>query len=93
MDGSKVIAYLKWGEGDPFYFKVPRPMNKKGRQFIVLKDNPFPEYTVSTDRIPVEGSHGTTYWVDVSDWSCSCKGYTFRGQCRHIEQLKSERGE
>jgi len=25
------------------------------------------------------------------DWSCTCKGFRFRGTCKHIEQAKPQR--
>ena len=48
----------------------------------------------------VRGSRGQTYTVSYGytprgpyqyDWSCTCKGFKFRGTCRHIEEAKAER--
>lgn len=39
----------------------------------------------------VEGSTGS-YTVSRigAQWSCSCKGFMFRGSCKHINQVKKE---
>lgn len=41
MDGDKVLAYQKWGEGDPIYFDTPRKINKRYRKFVKEKISPF----------------------------------------------------
>lgn len=33
MEGSKVIAYQKWGEGDPIYFTTKQNLVKSRRKF------------------------------------------------------------
>ena len=45
-----------------------------------------------TERWEVEGSKGGTYIVERLDGvlRCSCPGYQFRGQCRHIEGIERE---
>ena len=86
MDGDKAVAYIKWGEGDAFYFKNPMRLDKRGRKFEVLKRNPFGAVkTVSTIR--VEGSKGAVYEVDPDAKTCTCPGFTFRGNCKHITEV------
>ena len=41
MDGDKVLAYQKWGEGEPIYFKTKQKLNKSKRKFVKVKDSPF----------------------------------------------------
>jgi hypothetical protein len=41
MDGEKVIAYQKWGEGEPIYFKTKQKLNKVRRKFVKVKVSPF----------------------------------------------------
>lgn len=43
MDGSKVVAYQKWGEGDPIYYANKQKLDKRRRTFekIPLKNSPF----------------------------------------------------
>ena len=39
----------------------------------------------------VKGSKGNTYTIKLSGgtYSCSCPGYGFRRNCRHIKEIKS----
>jgi len=47
----------------------------------------------------VKGSHGDEYTVRFGlmplphpvqhDWSCDCKGFKFRGTCRHITEVRA----
>lgn len=43
MSGEKVVAYQKWGEGDPIYFDRKSKLDKRGRKFekIDFKLSPF----------------------------------------------------
>ena len=41
MDGEKVIAYQKWGEGEPIYFKTKQKLDKRRRKFVKVKVSPF----------------------------------------------------
>lgn len=41
MDSDKVLAYQKWGEGEPIYFKTKQKLNKSRRKFVKVKDSPF----------------------------------------------------
>lgn len=48
--------------------------------------------TVDNDvqSVEVKGSKGDVYTVTKfgNKYSCTCPGFTFRGKCRHLEQLK-----
>lgn len=41
MDGDKVYAYQKWGDGEVVVFDTPRKINKRYRKFEKMKTNPF----------------------------------------------------
>lgn len=41
FDGEKVIAYIKWGEGDPIAFGRREKLDKRGRKFIKADINLF----------------------------------------------------
>ena len=83
LDGDKMVAYIKFGKGDPFYFKSPIRIDKRGRKFEELKKNPF-DVEVKSELKTVLGSKGETYFIDEEAKTCTCPGFTFRGKCKHI---------
>ncbi|MEY4331582.1 MAG: hypothetical protein RLZZ196_320 [Bacteroidota bacterium] len=87
LDGTKMVAYIPFGKGKPFYFKNPITIDKRGRKFEVLKKNPFKEVKQDPDLIEVKGSKGNSYFIDPENKTCTCPGYTFRGSCKHITEL------
>lgn len=43
----------------------------------------------ATKTVQIEGSKGKTYWVSVNNGtpvSCTCPGFSFRRQCRHLHE-------
>lgn len=87
LDGTKMIAYIKQGSTEPFYFKTPIQIDKRGRKFVELDKNPF-EVEIKTELIEVKGSKGNTYYVDPEAKTCTCPGFSFRGACKHITELE-----
>lgn len=86
VDGTNLVAYIKATETEPFYFKNPiKHFDKRGRKFEVVKPNPF-KVKHNSNLIKVQGSNGKEYTVDPDAKTCSCPGYTFRGQCRHLAE-------
>lgn len=63
-------------------FKNPiKQFSKSHRKFKLLKEY---EETFDNDVIVVKGSNGNTYTV--RDGKCSCPGFTFRGNCKHVKE-------
>jgi hypothetical protein len=88
VDGDKLVAYIRKGTTEPFYFKNPiKGFSRSYRKFIELKDSPF-NTQIKSELIEVKGSKGNTYFVDPEANTCTCPGFTFRGACKHIEELK-----
>ena len=85
LDGDKVIAYRPWGTGEIRKMSGNLKIDRRGRKFIKLDPNPFeiPENAMRE----VKGSKGNSYWVNVQDKTCTCPGFTFRGQCKHVESV------
>jgi len=84
LDGTTLVAYIKKGESEPFYFKNGiKGFDKRGRKFETVKPNPFKEQKRET-RIAVTGSKGQVYFIDQEAGTCTCPGYTYRGTCKHV---------
>jgi len=91
LDGSTLVAYIKSGESKPFYFKSGiKNFDKRGRTFERADKTLFESQVDAAmdSRVEVKGSKGNSYWVDVQDKTCTCPGYTFRGNCKHVEALE-----
>jgi hypothetical protein len=90
LDGSNLISYIKRGETEPFYFKHPiKGFDRRGRKFVPADVALFqaPAAAAENALIEVQGSKGATYWVDPEAKTCTCPGFTFRGDCKHIKEL------
>jgi len=89
---SKMYAFKPFGTGTIKVFKNPIRIDLRGRKFTInsvqfetdLKE-PEPEGRVFT----VTGSKGDQYTVNEvrGSWSCTCSGFKFRGECKHIKEL------
>ena len=87
LDGTNLVAYIKYGDRAPFYFKNPiKGFDKRGRKFEAVKPNPFTAKKQS-NTITVQGSKGQTYYLDPDAKTCTCPGFTFRGTCKHLETI------
>ena len=84
LDGTKLVAYVKQGETEPFYFKNPiKGFDKRGRKFVPGNSNLFTQQK-ETHGHTVIGSSGQVYTV--TEDSCTCAGFTYRGTCKHMGQ-------
>jgi hypothetical protein len=87
LDGTSLVAYIKFGDNKPFYFKNPiKGFDKRGRKFVAATPNPFKEKKQS-NTVAVQGSKGQTYYVDPEAKTCTCPGFQFRGTCKHLEMV------
>ncbi len=86
LDGNNLVAYIKSGETEPFYFKNPiKGFDKRGRKFATVTPNPF-KVKKQSNLITVKGSKGNEYTIDPESKSCNCPGFTFRGSCKHVAE-------
>ena len=90
---SKMFAYVKHGRGLPEKFSKPIRIDIRGRkfklnpeQFAIVVEAEVPEGRV----IEVTGSRGDVYKVTElrGEWSCTCSGFKFRGDCKHIKGVQ-----
>jgi hypothetical protein len=89
LDGTTLVAYIKQGETTPFYFsKGIKNFDKRGRKFEKADAGLFkaPANAAENALVEVKGSKGNTYYVDIQAATCTCPGFTFRGNCKHIEE-------
>ena len=89
LDGNNLVAYIKKGETEPYYFKQPiKGFSKSGRKFDRVTSTAFtmqvePEVALKA----IQGSKGSVYYVNEAEATCTCPGYTFRGSCKHVKEL------
>jgi hypothetical protein len=84
LDGNNLVSYIKKDTTEAFYFKNPiKGFDKRGRKFEVVKPNPFKQQKESHAKTVI-GSSGQVYTV--TEDSCSCPGFTYRGSCKHLGQ-------
>ena len=90
---DKMFAFRPRGTGDIKVFRNPIRIDLRGRKFVI---NPVQFETKLKEPEPegrswtVRGSKGDEYRVSElnGNYSCSCSGFRFRGQCRHIAELQ-----
>lgn len=88
LDGSNLVAYIKFGETAPFYFKNPiKNFDKRGRKFVKGNIKLFKAIKARAETIEVKGSKGNSYYIDPEAKTCTCPGFTYRGSCKHITEL------
>ena len=87
LEGNNLIAYIRAGGHDPFYFKQPiKGFDRRGRKFEPVDMNGFDVKPLANVKT-VTGSKGETYIVDMDAGTCTCAGYSFRGACKHTKEL------
>lgn len=86
MDGSKTVAYIKKGTTEPFYFSKPGMLDQRRRTFVKADIRLF-KVKPKSNLIEVKGSKGNTYFIDPIEKTCTCTGFTFRGNCKHIAEV------
>jgi hypothetical protein len=91
LDGDRVKAYIKWGEGAPEWLSGTIKIDRRGRKFEKVDARLFDVKEQTADYIiEVPGSKGNSYFVNVEDKTCTCMGFTFRGSCKHTKELELE---
>jgi len=90
LDGTKLVAYIRAGTTEPFYFKNPiKGFDRRGRTFEKVSLKWFGGEKVKSTLIEVKGSKGNTYSVDPDAKTCTCPGFTFRSNCKHLAVLNT----
>ena len=82
---------IRYGGNEPFWFKTPIRIDKRGRKFEKVNDTIFNmsmNVLTPSNIKEVAGSKGQIYLVDIDENTCTCPGYTFRGNCKHVKELE-----
>jgi hypothetical protein len=93
---SKMTAYVRNGTNEVFKFKKPIRIDTRGRSFKEVPNtfgyNTKSEDDTSVPKWTITGSKGDLYVVQKIDnqYNCSCSGFRFRGNCKHVEQIAKE---
>lgn len=97
LEGDKMLAYIRYGTSEPFWFNKPITISKSGRKFQRVDDALFSDLgSILTairepegdpDVIEVAGSKGNVYYVNTKEKTCTCAGFTYRGTCKHVKDL------
>jgi hypothetical protein len=85
LDDKKenLLAYIKAGTNEHKVFSKPIRFDMRHRTFKELKRT-----KPADNLIKVEGSKGAVYLVDPETKTCSCPGYKFRGDCKHVAEIQ-----
>ena len=91
IDGNNLVAYIKVNTTEPYYFKQPiKGFDKRGRKFARTSSSAFTlQVEPAVALKAIQGSKGSVYYVNESEGTCTCPGYTYRGTCKHITELLS----
>lgn len=94
-DKSKMFGYIKSRTQETMVFKKAIAFDQRGRKFQEVVE--LGEVDLHNLEEPVgqtwqfTGSKGDTYVVQKTDnmLQCSCPGYTFRGDCKHVKEVSA----
>lgn len=94
---DKMYGYVREADGVVQIFAKPYRFHVRGRKFREIKNT----WNVKVDDAePVEGrnwtvpgSKGAVYTVTENrgSWTCTCSGFKFRSQCRHVTELQDQK--
>jgi len=103
LEGDKMLAYIRVGTTEPYWFKNPITISRSGRKFQRVDAGVFerssgslaqflnsvsPQPERDPDVVEVQGSKpGVIYYVNVKEQTCTCPGFTYRGSCKHVKEL------
>ena len=87
LDGDRVKAYIKFGEGPVEWLSGKIKIDRRGRKFQKVDIGLFDVKEQKSSIIEVKGSKGNSYFINPEAETCTCPGFTFRGECKHIKEL------
>ena len=88
-DAGIAIGMQKFSAGEVVRFRTPLVLDTRGRQFRLV-DDLGADAPVFSNVVEVAGSKGDVYTVDLDRKQCSCTGFKYRGECKHIAIAEAE---
>jgi hypothetical protein len=85
-----MYGYIKAGTEEVTVVKKAYNFDARRRTFVEVKElGEIDLDTVKGETWNFTGSKGETYIVQKTDnmLKCSCPGYTYRGDCKHIKEI------
>jgi hypothetical protein len=90
-DAGIAIGMRKFSAGEIVRFRTPLRLDIRGRTFRLV-DDLGSDADVSSKVVEVAGSGTNVYTVDLDRKQCSCTGFKYRGECKHIAIAESNSG-
>lgn len=82
---GKLVAYQVNVDSELQVLKVPSTQfSKARRKFKKIGERPE---EIPSHIIELTGSKGNKYFLDTEKGTCTCPGYTFRGNCKHVKEV------
>ena len=88
-DAGIAIGYRKFSAGEVVRFRTPLRLDIRGRTFKLV-DDLGSDAVSSSNIVEVAGSGTNVYSVDLDRKQCSCTGFKYRGECKHIAIAESK---
>jgi hypothetical protein len=84
---GKLVAYQPNAKEPLQILNVPSTQFSKSRRKFKKIGERAEE--LDTNIIEVKGSTGKTYIIDLDKKTCTCPGFTYRGNCKHVKEYCS----
>lgn len=92
-DKSRMYGYIPRPTHELQLMKKPIQFSARGRKFVEVPNYwnfKLPDTANKSEVTRVQGSKGQEYLVEktATGVTCTCPGFTFRGDCKHVKEVK-----
>ena len=82
---GKLVAYQPNKKSEVQVLNVPSTQfSKSRRKFIKIGER---EEELASHIKKIIGSKGNVYLLDTEKKTCTCPGFTYRGNCKHVKEI------
>jgi hypothetical protein len=86
VNGSgQLVAYQPNKDAEIQVLNIPSTQFSKARRKFKKIGERAEE--LANHIVKVEGSKGNIYYVDIIKKTCTCPGFTYRGNCKHVKEV------